>query len=68
MKHLPQRDAVRALREHPEAGKLLRSVEEWLHSGQERGRDSGASASSQTVNELLSPYLSMPAVPAGGAA
>ncbi len=43
--------AVRQLREHGEAGALLRKVEEWLHSGK-------PSAGEAAVAELLTPYLS----------
>jgi hypothetical protein len=51
---LPLPLAVRQLREHVEAGALLRKVEEWLHSGK-------PSAGEAAVAELLTPYLSTPA-------
>jgi len=47
---LPVPEAIRRLREHPEAGGLLRQVEEWLHSGKSGARESEMAA-------LLTPYL-----------
>lgn len=47
---LPAPEAVRRLRDHPEAGSLLREVEEWLHSGHSRTRESDMAA-------LLAPYV-----------
>jgi hypothetical protein len=38
------------LRAHPEAGGLLRQVEEWLHSGKSTARESDMAA-------LLAPYV-----------
>ena len=46
-------EAMKQLRAHPEAGQLLRHVEEWLHSGKAAARESA-------VAELLMPYLSSP--------
>ncbi len=46
-------DALAVLRQHPEAGALLRALEDWLH------RPPGASASD--VNALLAPYRNVPA-------
>jgi len=54
--HLPAAEAVRQLRDHPEAGSLLRQVEEWLHSGRSRSRSSDVAA-------LLAPYISAPSPP-----
>ena len=42
--------AVRQLRDHPEAGALLRKVEEWLHSGK-------APEAEAAVADLLAPNL-----------
>jgi len=50
---LPVPEAVRQLRAHPEAGGLLRKVEEWLHSGQSSAREADMAA-------LLAPYLAAP--------
>ena len=60
---LPMPVAVRQLRDHPEAGALLRKVEEWLHSGK-------APEAEAAVADLLAPYLSTPAAvhPAAAAA
>ena len=44
-------EAMQQLRAHPEAGSLLRQVEEWLHSGKAPARESA-------VVEILTPYLS----------
>jgi hypothetical protein len=57
---LPLPEAVRRLRDHPEAGGLLRQVEEWLHSGKSAVHETEMAA-------LLTPYLDSPA-PAAGAA
>jgi hypothetical protein len=58
---LPMPEAIRQLRAHPEAGALLRHVEEWLHSGKAAARESA-------VAELLAPYLSSnPTLPAPAA-
>ncbi len=43
-------EAIRALREHPEAGALLRALEDWLH------RPPGATTSEADLDALLSPY------------
>jgi hypothetical protein len=60
--HLPMPAAMQQLRAHPEAGTLLRQVEEWLHSGKAPARESA-------VVEILTPYLSSrPAVPPPAAA
>lgn len=48
---LPMPEAMKQLRAHPEAGQLLRHVEEWLHSGKAAARESA-------VADLLLPYLS----------
>jgi hypothetical protein len=48
--NLPVPEAVRQLRDHPEAGSLLRQVEEWLHSGKSASRESD-------MARLLAPYL-----------
>lgn len=50
---LPVPEAVRQLRDHPEAGSLLRQVEEWLHSGKSVVREPEMAA-------LLTPYLAAP--------
>jgi hypothetical protein len=47
---LPMNEAVHHLRDHPEAGNLLRHVEDWLHSGKSPGRQIEVAA-------LLTPYL-----------
>lgn len=54
---VPIPEAVRTLRDHPEAGGLLRQVEEWLHSGRSTARESDVAA-------LLSPYLGATTPPA----
>lgn len=46
-------EAIRALKAHPEAGPLLRSLEDWLH------RPGGAGA--VDVSALLEPYRDLPA-------
>jgi hypothetical protein len=46
-------DAIAALRRHPQAGALLRALEEWLH------RPPG-SAKTTDVNALLEPYRNAP--------
>ena len=51
---LPVPEAVRQLRAHPEAGGLLRQVEEWLHSGKSTAREADMAA-------LLAPYVDAPA-------
>lgn len=51
--NLPIPDAIRSLRDHPEAGGLLRQVEEWLHSGRSSSQESDMAA-------LLAPYLGAP--------
>lgn len=53
---LPVPEAVRQLRDHPEAGGLLRKVEEWLHSGKSAVREVEMAA-------LLTPYLTPTAPP-----
>lgn len=58
---LPVPEAVRQLRDHPEAGDLLRKVEEWLHSGKSGTRESEMAA-------LLTPYLAPTAPPAAAPA
>ncbi len=47
---LPVPEAIRRLRDHPEAGGLLRQVEEWLHSGKSPTRET-------EIASLLTPYL-----------
>ena len=47
---LPVPEAVHRLRNHPEAGGLLREVESWLHSGK-------STASESHMAALLLPYL-----------
>lgn len=47
---LPVPEAVHRLRNHPEAGGLLREVESWLHSGK-------STASESSMAALLLPYL-----------
>ena len=59
--HLPMPEAMQQLRAHPEAGSLLRQVEEWLHSGKAPARESA-------VVEILTPYLSASAAAAHSAA
>lgn len=58
-----QAEAVSRLREHPEAGTLLRAIERWLHAA--RSNDDGAQ---REVAGLLEPFRHAPAVaiPAGG--
>jgi hypothetical protein len=48
--NLPVPEAVHRLRNHPEAGGLLREVESWLHSGK-------STASETSMAALLLPYL-----------
>lgn len=55
----PQAEAVARLRRDPEAGKLLRAVEAWLHA-----RPGDAPADSD-VTDLLAPYRDAPAIPEG---
>ena len=43
-------EAIQKLRVHPEAGLLLVTVEEWLHSGREEA------VSAERLDELLAPY------------
>ena len=50
---VPAAEAMEALREHPEAGPLLKSLEEWLHVPEPR-RDLDLAA-------LLAPYRDLPA-------
>lgn len=58
-----QAEAVARLREHPEAGTLLRAIERWLHAA--RSNDEGVE---REVTGLLEPFRHVPAValPAGG--
>lgn len=57
----PMPEAIRELRAHPEAGLLLRRVEEWLHSGRPPESDAA-------IADLLAPYLDRaPAVGKGPA-
>ncbi len=50
---LDPREAVAALRDHPQAGELLRAVEAWLHKPQGAGEVNLAA--------LLAPYRDLPA-------
>jgi hypothetical protein len=56
--HLRMAGALTRLREHAEAGQLLRALERWLH------RREGASA--EEVAALLEPYRQVPAAAGGG--
>ncbi|MFG0284262.1 MAG: hypothetical protein ACF8R7_07550 [Phycisphaerales bacterium JB039] len=53
----PQAQAVATLRRHPEAGRLLRAVEAWLHA-----RPDGAARPQDDVAALLAPYRAAPAI------
>jgi len=53
-------DAIARLREHAQAGELLRALEHWLH------QRSGASAAE--VDALLEPYRKVPAIDSEGGA
>jgi hypothetical protein len=55
--NLPVPEAVHCLRNHPEAGGLLREVESWLHSGK-------STASATSMAALLLPYLPPTGAPA----
>jgi hypothetical protein len=55
--NLPVPEAVHRLRNHPEAGGLLREVESWLHSGK-------STASATSMAALLLPYLPPTGAPA----
>ncbi|MEI6129384.1 MAG: hypothetical protein WCR59_04905, partial [Planctomycetota bacterium] len=46
-------EAIQVMREHKEAGALLRQLEQWLHAP--------ASSSSTDVEALLRPYAALPA-------
>ncbi len=51
---VPLLEALRRMRDHPEAGALLRQVEEWLHSGKTAAGEEAA------VARVLAPYLNTP--------
>lgn len=55
---LPAAAAIAAMRAHPEAGALLRQLEQWLHAP--------AAAGTVDVDALLAPYASLPADDPGG--
>lgn len=56
MDNLPMDESLRRLREHEEAGPLLRQLEDWLHRP-------SANESTVDVPELLRPYQGIPADP-----
>jgi len=53
-------EAVALIRAHPEAGALVRGLEEWLHRPQAQGAQ-GAGAAEVDVERLLAPYRTLPA-------
>lgn len=58
LQDLPAATAISTMRAHPEAGALLRQLEQWLHAPM--------SASAIDVDALLRPYASLPADDPGG--
>ncbi|MFO0889382.1 MAG: hypothetical protein U0790_09615 [Isosphaeraceae bacterium] len=55
--HASPAQAIAAMKEDPEAGPLIRRLEDWLH------RPAGSSAEAVDVASLLEPYRSLPADP-----
>jgi hypothetical protein len=61
LERVPAAEAVTALRRHPDAGLLLRQLEDWLH----RPAAADGTRAPVDVQALLRPYQDMPLEPGG---